>query len=684
MGVEMRKLLQRVPARILLLVLFLTNGFLAWNRQLPGTELYDRINGRHILSLYEALPEDGAQALDALQRQNDVIFDALIEEGASSELLTVDLYTERRLFSRVTERVEEAVRYEAILKEIDENAQTLLLTGRYGVSTFGYRNILKSQEQYRALEGVQPRVFYSGAIELLPGERITDGILLLFCLFLGLELICTERQSGAMALLKPTYRGYYPLIRKKIVAGVVLTFLGTGILYGTNLMIGLIRCGGVPMDAPVQSVFGFVRSPWKISISAYVLGFFCMKFLWASMVTAMVYLACCIGKTVLGSCSIFLLLCAPSLVMPRAVWSLVASGDTVKLFSEYRNLNVFGWPVNSFLVCVLVMTALCVLCFALACRIHVMASPIVFGRKEKSGRKLGAVSTNLLFYEARKLLLLKGGIWVLLGFLTIQTAAYWDMDAFIRTQERQYMQYSETLSGTANSEKDTFLEEETERFASLYAQLEEYTHSFSGGEMNQEAYEALSAGIMRQLEEEEAFLRAKNQYEQMKAEGYDYVCQSGYERLLGVEGKRDALGLSVKLMICLILGLSSIHSVESECHMTLLLNSVPRKRDSRKRKTILASVYAVAAAMIAFVPQICFIAKKYGLSGMWSHGNSVPLLQMGTQTILGVLCIYGIIILALTVGFAQLIALLSKKTGSTTATILLSLVWIPVFLGVLI
>ena len=204
---EIRKLLQRLSTRVILLVLFVSNAFLVWNQQLPGTEHYYSMDTGHILSLYSALPEDPGQALNALEQRNDSLLESMIQEKDAGVLLTPDVYTERRLFSNVIERVEPIAHYDATLKEIDDNAETLLLTGRYEPNTFGYRNILKSQAQYRGLSDVQPEILYSGSIELLPGGRITDFILVLLCLLVGLELICAERINGTMALVKPTVRG---------------------------------------------------------------------------------------------------------------------------------------------------------------------------------------------------------------------------------------------------------------------------------------------------------------------------------------------------------------------------------------------------------------------------------------------------------------------------------------------
>ena len=661
---EILKLFQRLSTRIILLVLLAANGFLVWNQPLPGAEQYYQFDASHILSLYSALPDDAASALKALGQQDDALLEAMFQETDAGVLLTSDIYAEHKLFSNVMERVEPIACYDAILNEIDENAETLLLTGRYEPDTFGHRNILKSREQYRALSDVQPEVLYSGAVELLPGGRITDLILLLFCLLVGLELITSEKTNGTLQLIKPTFQGGYRLITSKVLAGLVLALAGTFLLYGMNLVIGFLRCGMISMDAPIQSVFGFVRSPWRISIAMYVLGFFCVKFIWAASITAIVYLACSLGKSVLGSCGIFLILCAPL--------SLLLTGDTVGLFSEYRNLDLFGWPVSSFFVSILGMLLVSSAGFILTAAIHKNNSPIIADRRSKNTGKVGRVSVNLISYEARKLFLMNGAVWVLAGLMGVQIVTYLNFNAYLSPQERLYMAYSKKLEGKANPEKDAFLEEEAARFADLYAQMEEYAYAYSNGEMQQEAFEAISSRIARQLESEEVFLRAKDQYDRMKAQGYDYVCQTGYERLLGPEGQEDALILSIQLMIALILGLASIHAGETETNMVFLLNSAPGHQRSRRAKGILATVYAVTAAVITFAPHITAIAKNYGLSGLFACGHSVPPLRMGTQTVLTGLCIYAAIAIGLAILMAHLVSLISQKSGSIASTVVMS------------
>lgn len=665
---EFRKLLQRASTRLVLLVLFAANAFLVWNQPLPGTSAYRRTDVTHILSLYTALPADGELALSALNRHREALF----SETDVGTLLTGDTYTESSLFSYVAKRVEPVAAYDDMLLEIDENAQTLLLSGLYEPDSFGYRNILKSQEVYRQLWDIQPQMFYSGAVELLPGGRITDFVLVLLCLLTALELVCTERTGATLALIKPTYKGALPLICAKILAGLLVAVLGTGLLYGANLLMGLVRCGGFPMDAPIQSIFGFERSPWKITVGSYIAGFIAMKCLWAAAVTAMMYAACCIGGSVLECCGVFLLFAAPSLVFPGAVVSLISAGNTAELFAGYRNLNVLGFPVSTFAVSVSVLILVSASGFGGAVGLHLRTSPIISPRRSKKTKVRCRISTNLFLHEGRKLLLTGGGIWVLVGLMAVQTVTYANFRAYLSPMERLYIHYSETLSGAANPEKDDFIAQEEARFAGLYDQLEQASLAHSKGDLGQQAYDILRSEIIRQLDDEEVFIQARDQYATMKSLGCDYVCLTGYERLLGLQGQRDAVVLSIKLTIALILGLSSIHAVESETNMILLLHSVPRHRHSSRRKRIIASSYAAAAALITFVPHVAAIAAEYGLPGLLAHSNSVPLLKTGTRTVLAGLGVYAAVILCIAVLTAHVIIFISQKSKRTAATILFS------------
>lgn len=676
---ELRKLFQRMPTRIILLVLFFANAFIVWNQPLPGSAQYYDIEAKHILSLYAALPNDATQTVAILHQQNDILENAFWGKESVEVTLTSDVYTEKKLFSNVLQRVEPVAQYSSILSEIDDNAETLKLSGFYSQQSFGYRNIQKTQAKYRSLQEVAPEIFYSGAVELLPGDRITDFILVLLCLLAGLELIASERFNGTLALVKPTAKGSVLLITAKILSGLLAVFIGTVILYGTNLLIGLIRCGTIPLNAPIQSVYGFIRSPWNISIFLYIVGFFLTKYLWAAAVMAIVFLSCRLGRSIVECCAIFLLFAALSFLMRGSVISLFYTGNTVSLFAEYQNLNILGCPVSTFVASLAVLLLFSTACFAATGILHRKATAIVPDRRIKKRHKAGRISTSLFACEGRKLFLTNGGIWVLVGLLAVQSVTYLNFDTYIDPKERMYMQYSEKLAGPASQEKEVFLEQEAAQFAQLYIQMDEYSADFSKGLLQREAYEVLISGITQQLEEEEVFLRAKNQYNQMKLQGCDYVCQTGYERLLGATGQQEIIALTIKLFIALILGLAAIHSVEYESNVAVLLHSVPRKRASEKTKLVLAVLYTSIAVTITYVPYFLALANAFDFSGLLADAKSVPLLKIGTGTVVGSLIVYAMGLFCAALFVALLISWISKKSKSTVAAMLLSaLMLIPV------
>lgn len=654
---EFRKLFHRGSTVVLLALLFAANALLVWNLRLPGSQPYSGIEAVHIRSLYAALPEDPGQALAALEQQ----YDALLNSEADVFLLTGDVYAERKLFSEVIERVGAAANYGETLRQIDENAQTLLLTGRYEPDSFGYRNVLKSRAAYEKLTEVRPQVIYSGAVELLPGGRITDAILVLICLLTALELIVSERITGTMALLKPARRGGLGLICAKILVATTLAVWGTGILYGMNLLIGLLRCGGVPMAAPIQSIHGFLRSPWKITIGTYLVCFFAIKALWAAAICAVVFAACHVGSSVLQCCCI---------VFPGLL--LAPSGDIAASFSQLRSLDLLGHPISSFSANLIAMVFTAGAGFWTAALLHIRRAP--FTAAIRNPRKKGPyrISTGLLRHEARKLFLMNGGIWVLVALAAVQLMSCSRFDPWISPQERLYMHYSEKLSGPANLEKDAFLASEQARFSALHAALESYEQALLRGELDQDAYASLASGINRNLQSEEIFLRVQGQYLTMKAQSCDYVCLTGYERLLGSEGQTDVLILMVQLLLALILGLSPIHAAERETGMALLLNLVPGRQKSASLKNILMALFTVAASVIVLTPHVLKIEQHYGLPGLFSMAASVPMLRIGTGTVLAGLALYAAGITALALLASCIIMHFSKKSGSTVQTIIAS------------
>lgn len=672
-GYEIRKLLQKSATKVFLAIILLLNGILVWNQDIPGGGY--RYGAAELKSLYAALPADGASALAALESQREALGEGIRAGSYDGQLLTEDIYTESSLFRTVIERVEPAANYEAYLANVDANAEALLASGLYAdAESFAHRNIISSQKEYRALADVKPQVFYSGAVELLPGGRMTDLTVVLLCLLLCLEMTVAERTSGTLALVKPSKNGRTPLYLAKMLTCILAIITDILLLYGTNLILGIFRCGGFPVDAPIQSVFGFQGSPWKISVGAYIALFLLQKILWGITLGSMILLMCLLAKDSISACVLSVAAFVPSLStaddlgIPGCI-SLINAGDTAALFAEYRNLDFFEIPVSAFMISTVSLTVTFVICFGAGWMIHNRRSPLPVSRKRRAA-KHQRISTNLFAHEAYKLLVMNGGAWIMAALILVQGFTYWDFEAYINPSEKVYMMYSETLSGKADGTKDVFIEEETQRFAELQAELDNYSTLLASGEIDELHYDALASSINQQLSTQCEFERAKEQYLRMKELDYDYVCLTGYNRLLGEEGLRDLIVQAIKLVLTLILGLAAAFAIESESKMDLLLGTTIRRQTSAKYKAVIACVYGLVAAVIAFLPQVIAIATHYGLLDLSAPAGSVETLGIFFGSILSALLFYGCGILLLALACAIGILLLSKKTANVIQTIL--------------
>lgn len=671
-GHELKKLLHSKVTVILMILFLAINGFLVWNLPIPGVEPYINIDVTHILSLYRALPEDGKQALSALEEKRDVFTEAIWNETEPGGYLTEDIYTERLLFQTLIDRIEPVVNYSVILQEIDTNAETLLLTGRYETDSFPYQNVVKSGQVYAELQNVQPMILYSGAVELMPGGGITEIIVVLLSLLIALELVFLERERGTLALCKSTGKGYGHLILGKILAGLIWGTVGTIILYGSNLLIGLIRCGSVALSAPIQSVYGMIRSPWKLTIGEYMGLFFAVKILWTGSVMAVAYVGSYVGKKVWQCCGVFLLLGGICFLRPNSLLNPFSVETSSELFGNYWNLNIFGSPVSHLAASVWGMVSIIFPGFFGAAYLHVKQIPGIFEKNGRRKKNKMSSPTSLIKYEAGKLFLMNGGLYILILLIVVQGFIYSDFSNYIPPQEQLYIHYSRILAGTANAEKDAYLEQEETRFADLYHRLEEYGQALGQGSLSEDSYSLLTGGIMQQLESEPVFLRARDQYLRMKENGLEYVCLTGYNRLLGAEGKKEFLRQSIFLVLGLTAGLSGVFATEHETGMIFLLRTAEMEPDSQKKKRLLAVLYGFAVAVIVYVPQLVAVWVSYGLPGMSAMAVSVPSLGLRIGKVWCAMGIYGGMLAVIAVGMSLLILILSNFCRNTVHTCLYS------------
>lgn len=671
---ELKKLLRGRTAG-LLAALLLLNVFLVTRLQAPG-EGWD-FDARDIQTLYAATeglePQEAATRLGLLEEQ---LLDALWRGDYDGQLITGDLYADRALVGAVAGRVRETVGYSAYLENVLATQKHLLTLPVYQAEGFDRQNLIVSGEVYSRLQDVKPQLCYTGMAETLPGGRITDVILLLVALLIALTLFSEERKHRTFLL--PLKRGRGSLYLSKLAAGGVLLALGVVLLYGSNLLIGLLRCGMTPLSAPIQSICGFQQSPWHITVGTYYLLFLLAKLIAASSVFGVLTLACNALRTSVGAAGLaaLLLLCA---ARPEAAdkpiqtaCSLLRLWNTERLFQTYYNLNLFGKPVPDGLFTLAVWVcfgAFCMVCAALLWRLR---SPITTESKLRFFLRRNKRPRTLFSYEARKLLVMERAGLILLAFLLLQI---WTCHSFLERLSPEaylYLDYVSRLEGLPNEEKDTLLAQRQANYDEVYSQLAALGEAMASGEITPESYQIQAGFLQQELYGEDLFHKVQAQYEEAKLQGGDFVSLLGWERLFGRRGVHDWLELGAKLGLCLSLGLAACNAVETETGMEQLLGVSVRKRRAQRDKRILASIYATASCAICVIPHVLAVRSVYGLDGLTSPAASVPLLGIRFGTVSFALAIYVCAALAVALLAAGLILLISRKLKRTTPAIIVS------------
>lgn len=673
---EIRKLFQKRLTILIFLLLFLGNGLFAFNHDAPSADY--GFGAVEIRSVYAALPQDRSMILPALDAQLEVLNEAVWSDDYEGQVLTKDVYNDLILLRRVRNRCEIVLNYDAYLASVEENALALQHSGIYDdTNSFGYRNIQKSAEVYSELRGTEPQVFYSATMEGFSNSRLSDIALVLISLLLAFELIYSERKQETMALIKPTVKGRVALIRTKLITASLVLMLSLLIIYGSNYIIGIYRFGMIPLGAPIQSIYGFEGSALSISIGEYLLRFIGMKYLWLLGICFLLMLVFIASKNLMQMIAVLCLFSIPSLLCLQstgvfAYFNLIGAGNTEELFRIYRNLNLFGFPVSTLAAALMYILVSLIFSVVSILLLHCRCSPALSFGGQKSMFTKPRVILSIFRHESYKFWISGGALILLLLLLGLQVYQSWKFNERLFLADQMYLNYCRHVEGEPNSSKEAYLEAEQKRFDDLRKQIEHYDMMLQEGSLDVEGHQMLCYSIRQQLDTEEIFQRVVVQYRQAKQQNSHIVCHLSYDRLTGKEGREDLLLRGLMLTIVLILGISRIEASEHETNMDQLIHSTVGEKKSRRTKGLILLVFTILCVTVSFLPYLLIIHRTYHFTGFSSPANAVPQLCISIGTVGSALLFYASGILLSSLAAGAWIRFLSRKTGRTVTTMMLS------------
>lgn len=585
----------------------------------------------------------------------------------------------------VRENEPEEISYEEFLQSVKEQAENMQSASLFQGSYFNRKNIEKTQNAYSHLYGIKTERDYPSGLKYVTDYRLTDMFLMFTVIALLLHLMLYERTEGLFSLLKPTKNGRGKLICAKYLTMVIGIFLLTVAFYGTNYCIAdemnLMGRG----EVSIQSVDGYMASPFAISTGAYLYLFFFCK--WAAMtaVSSVFFLLCiccrnqiytvlCITVVMAVETVLWLTIENYSWLSPLRQLNLIAVIDSSAYFSDYINFNFFGVPVSSVTAGIFVVIFSCLCSLLLSVRLFsseasTEARTNRFFRCRKRKLFSAKISASLFCGECRKLFLMQKGLFLLLILLLVQMISYWEKPFFMDKTENYYQKYSTSLQGALSEEKNQLIKSEEQRFEAQAEELEKQYRRYENREISFAVLNYYEDELTPSMAELDGFEKAKVQYFllQEKSMDYDnvaYLYQTGWEKLLGFDGRKDELLDFLKLFLILMLAFSGMGTVEKSSSVEVLIRpSFKGIKSVNRMKRILCAGYALIGAGITFIWRPIQIAEYYTLPG-FEHSIQSILLFSETELSMSVgMCFGGIYLLKamIAVVAGQMLLTLSQK-----------------------
>lgn len=569
-------------------------------------------------------------------------------------------------------RVQQAENYAAFRSGLSAEARLKLRMGLF--DGFSARSLQRGIEVYDSLADVTPQPVFLGGAELLLSFPLTDALALLFPLAAGLTLLVHERASGLLALTRPTRYGRSRTYCRKLAAAAALSTLGFALLYGVNTLLAGVLYGLSDLNVPVQSLYGFAACPYRLTAGQLLLLSAGLKYLWLLCCTALVFLLCSgTGKAAVAvACTaagggLAALMASSSRLWLRnlSLWQLA---DPQSLCREAVYLDLLGHPADRILCGVgfLFLTALAAWA----------GGAVLYARTPAGSRRAPLMQalprprhTCLAGHELYKALLSQQGLCILLAFLAGITLLYSRVAPERSEFEAYYRNYSTILAGAPDKEKDVYLEGEQTRLDNLDQQLLELMRRYPDSALQ----ERETGPIREQLRVRDAFQLAQSQYRQLQP-GQVYLYQSGYQRLLGPDARRQNVLELGAAFLTLALLLSGSFAGERACGMESLLTASLRRRDVLRWKIILAGLYTLVLTLALWLPPLWAVQRAYGSLELTAQANSVQCLSTlaDNWSLGGVLLLLLLGRLFLLLAVSAVVMFLSRRC-TVVQTLLLSL-----------
>ncbi len=397
--------------------------------------------------------------------------------------------------NRVLSQAEHQQSYEKYLTQVQKQAANMQATTIFGgdPNSFVYRNILRTARDFAdcSAEGIRFGNFRAVQDWL---EFIWADWAFLVAMVLLVLAFLEERKKGLTAIIRSCPAGREKLQGVRLAVLLCYSAVMTALLYALPMGLSLWIDGGwTDLTAPVQSMAEFRKCTAQLTVLEFLGQFFLVKTACGFLVGLLIWfllsfldqLRLCLPLTVAGLAGEYLLysfIPAQSIFSPLRYVNVFSWVFTSGLYTNYVNINFFGYPVQNRALLLVLLGILTVVLGATMALVLTRRHP--FGNKDRLGRWMQLWNRagdafrrrlGLYGFEWYKLLFLTvGGLLLILGPVLIGEI-YCNSGAYLKLEDGLYRQYLAQAQGPVSQTTRDYIAQSWQELEALQLMGTEYS-----------------------------------------------------------------------------------------------------------------------------------------------------------------------------------------------------------------
>lgn len=580
-----------------------------------------------ILQINELLESDCDMFLSDSLEKYRVEYPELVQQLENGELNLNEVHLDYVAVNHLLKQAEYLDGYDDYLAMIQANKENMLSFSIFNSSdSFSGRNIIKTANEFKSLQGVSLTLGVDGVITAFMDFSITDYLLLAVLMLICISFL-DERKNGLWSVVHTTTNGRRKMALRRTGILLGVSVIGVVLLYGSNLLMGFFIYGGInDLGRAVQSVELLGKMPMCCTVGEFLLLYLFFKIGAAFLVALLLWLI----FTAINNVKYTMIVAAGVLVVEYTLYTFlpVQSGLNVfkyfniftyitasDLYTNYLNIDLLGYSVGIRLVsqyaCLPLILILAAACISIHCHKRPAAGKDILGRFVYGMNRVRDCFLrrfHLFGMELHKTLSIQKGVLILVLFLYLVMGLTFTVNIPVSsTTDAATRQYISQLSGEITEDTLQQIEDIQAELDATLAAHEEARVQYENGEMEYPQYDVFARDAESARTKSNALTNVRARVEELQVIGAEknitpwLIEESPYQGTYGSDAKPNQNRTTLVAMLTITLLLGGSMAYETQSGMDYLLASTLRGRKKLlHRKIGLAAIFTTVVWAIIY------------------------------------------------------------------------------------